>query len=182
MATDRTAEHGDKVRMIDREYQRKKRANNPGYKAKEFSEYRRKYPEKVKAQRLLNIAVNQGKITRSPCVECGATHRIHGHHPDYSKPYDVIWVCTLHHKKYKHQPLCATIPMSEEIKRELEILWTPKQVATYLNLSPVTVYRWISEKRMLDPTKIVRFSNRVRIPRSEVERVVGIIKKEFKTK
>ncbi|MEX2053940.1 MAG: helix-turn-helix domain-containing protein [Candidatus Colwellbacteria bacterium] len=64
--------------------------------------------------------------------------------------------------------------MSEEIKKELEILWTPQQVAKYLGLHTVTVYRWIAEKRMLDQTKIVRFSNRVRIPRSEVERIAGI--------
>ena len=72
--------------------------------------------------------------------------------------------------------------MSEEIKKELEILWTPKQVAKYLGLNPVTVYRWIAEKRMLDPEKIIRFSNRVRIPRSEVERVAGSVKKELENK
>ena len=67
--------------------------------------------------------------------------------------------------------------MSEEIvKKELEVLWTPKQVAKYLGLSNVTVYKWIAEKRTLDPAKIVRFSNRVRIPRSEVERIAGLIK------
>ena len=64
--------------------------------------------------------------------------------------------------------------MNEEPKKELEILWTPQNVAKYLGLNPVTVYRWISEKRTIDPTKIVRFSNRVRIPRSEVERLAGI--------
>lgn len=69
--------------------------------------------------------------------------------------------------------------MSEEIKKELEVLWTPKQVARYLGLNPVTVYRWIAEKRMLDPAKIVRFSNRVRIPRSEVERIAGSIKSKL---
>ena len=72
--------------------------------------------------------------------------------------------------------------MSEEIKKELEILWTHQQDAKYLGLNPVTVYRWIAEKRMLDPTKIVRFSNRVRIPRSEVERIAGSIKKNLETK
>ena len=64
--------------------------------------------------------------------------------------------------------------MNEEPKKELEILWTPQNVAKYLGVNPVTVYRWISEKRTIDPTKIVRFSNRVRIPRSEVERLAGI--------
>lgn len=70
--------------------------------------------------------------------------------------------------------------MSEEVKKELEILWTPQQVAKYLGLNPVTVYRWISEKRMIDPTKIIRFSNRVRIPRSEVERIAGITRDKLK--
>lgn len=70
----------------------------------------------------------------------------------------------------------------EDEKKELEILWTPQQVAKYLGLSPVTVYRWISEKRMLDPNKIVRFSNRVRIPRSEVERLAGITKTKLEKK
>ena len=70
--------------------------------------------------------------------------------------------------------------MSEEIKKELEILWTPQQVAKYLGLNPITVYRWIAEKRMLDPEKIVRFSNRVRIPRSEVERVAGLTRAKLK--
>ena len=70
--------------------------------------------------------------------------------------------------------------MSEEIRKELEILWTPQQVAKYLGISPVTVYRWISEKRTFNPEKLVRFSNRVRIPRSEVERLAGITTKKLK--
>lgn len=72
--------------------------------------------------------------------------------------------------------------MSDEIKRELEVLWTPPQVAKYLGLNPVTVYRWISEGKMFDPVKIIRFSNRVRIPRSEVERIAGSIKKGLEIK
>lgn len=69
--------------------------------------------------------------------------------------------------------------MSEEIKKDLEILWTPKQVAKYLGLNPVTVYRWLMNKTMIDPAKIVRFSNRVRIPRSEVERIAGLTKEKI---
>jgi len=65
--------------------------------------------------------------------------------------------------------------MSEE-RKELEVLWTPRQVAKYLGLNTTTVYRWIAEGKILDPQKIVRFSNRVRIPRSEVERIAGLTK------
>lgn len=69
--------------------------------------------------------------------------------------------------------------MSEEVKRELEVLWTVPQVAKYLGLSPVTVYRWIGEGKVFDPMKIVRYSNRVRVPRSEVERIAGTIIKKL---
>ena len=90
--------YGDRIRKNDKEYQRIKRSENPGYKAKEYSEYRKKYPEKVKAQQTLNRAVKAGKIKKQPCYKCKETYRIQAHHPDYSKPLDVIWVCTLHHK------------------------------------------------------------------------------------
>lgn len=68
----------------------------------------------------------------------------------------------------------------EEIKKDLEILWTPKQVAEYFTLSIRTVYQWISGGKVLDPNKIVRIGNRVRIPRSEVERVAGKIRNQLK--
>ena len=68
--------------------------------------------------------------------------------------------------------------MSEqlEIKKDLEVLWTPQQVATYLGLNKSTVYKWIEEGRVLNPVTIVRFANRVRIPRSEVVRIAGSIR------
>ena len=71
--------------------------------------------------------------------------------------------------------------MSEiENKKQLEVLWTIPQVAKYLGMSPVTVYRWLAEKKMFDPEKVIRFANRVRIPRSEVERIAGTIIKGLK--
>lgn len=62
--------------------------------------------------------------------------------------------------------------MSEE-RKDLEVLWTPKQVATYLVVSKQTVYNWIRTGKMINPAKVVRFTNRVRIPRSEVEKIAG---------
>ena len=66
--------------------------------------------------------------------------------------------------------------MSENKEKQLEILWTTQQVAKYLGLSPVTIYRWLAEKKVFDPEKVIRFANRVRIPRSEVERIAGSIR------
>ena len=44
----------------------------------------------------INRAVKRGDLTREPCVECGDPDT-HGHHTDYSRPLDVVWLCPLHH-------------------------------------------------------------------------------------
>lgn len=58
--------------------------------------YRLKYKEKNKAHRMLNNYVRDGKIIRKPCQVCG-NEKSQGHHEDYSKPLDVIWLCAKHH-------------------------------------------------------------------------------------
>jgi len=67
----------------------------------------------------------------------------------------------------------------EQIKptsKELEPLWTVSQTAKYLSVSPFTVYRWIKEKKVINSDRIIRFSKQVRIPRSEVARIAGVIR------
>ena len=58
--------------------------------------YQARWPEKQKAKNMLNDRVNRGKITREPCEVCGDPNT-QGHHEDYSKPLDVVWLCTKHH-------------------------------------------------------------------------------------
>lgn len=70
--------------------------------------------------------------------------------------------------------------MSEESKKDLEVLWTPQQVSKYLLVNTKTVYNWLSKGTVIDPTKVVRFASRVRIPRSEVERLAGLTKARLK--
>jgi len=43
-----------------------------------------------------NKALRDGSLVRQPCEVCG-TKEVHGHHSDYSKPLDVIWLCSKHH-------------------------------------------------------------------------------------
>ena len=54
--------------------------------------------DKVKryAQSCVQNAIKSGKLIRLPCIICGNV-KSHGHHPDYSKPLDVIWLCKRHH-------------------------------------------------------------------------------------
>jgi len=54
--------------------------------------------EKGRAAQKLRDAIRQGKITRQPCEVCGESEA-QGHHTDYSKPYDVKWLCAQHHRE-----------------------------------------------------------------------------------
>jgi len=53
---------------------------------------------KCAAKRRLDRAVKSGKVLKSPCAICGA-EKSEGHHIDYSRPLDVIWLCRAHHSK-----------------------------------------------------------------------------------
>ena len=54
-----------------------------------------KYPHKQDARIKLNNAVRCGKIYRPDCCEnCEDLGKVHGHHEDYSKPLEVLWVCS----------------------------------------------------------------------------------------
>ena len=57
-------------------------------------------PEKRKASFLLNRAIRSGLISRGKCVNCESMERVHGHHDDYSKPLDVVWLCATCHPKH----------------------------------------------------------------------------------
>lgn len=49
-------------------------------------------PEATKAHNAARVLVPQ------PCGQCGSTENIERHHPDYSKPLFVVWLCRVHHR------------------------------------------------------------------------------------
>ena len=72
-------------------------------KDKESSAYRarrrrdfQKRRDKNKIYKSVAYKVLRGDIKKSPCVICGEL-KVEGHHNDYSKPLDVVWLCKEHH-------------------------------------------------------------------------------------
>lgn len=56
--------------------------------------YKKQYPFKRKAHAQISNALRYGFITKpNICSVCGVEKRIYGHHEDYSKPLEVVWVC-----------------------------------------------------------------------------------------
>lgn len=45
----------------------------------------------------LGNAVKRGLVKKQPCWVCG--EKAVAHHPDYSRPLDVVWLCYAHHKQ-----------------------------------------------------------------------------------
>lgn len=57
-------------------------------------------PDRHRARISLNRLVTHGRITRSNiCDNCGASGLIEAHHEDYSRPFDVQWLCRPCHNK-----------------------------------------------------------------------------------
>ena len=59
---------------------------------KKDAKRRQHFPEKVRAHNALNNAIQAGIMMRQLCSKCGAANA-EGHHPDYSKPLEVVWLC-----------------------------------------------------------------------------------------
>lgn len=65
-------------------------------------------PEKAAARKTVQRALRSGRLERGACFVCGRVHgdplrdggtvKIEGHHDDYTRPLDVRWVCTEHHR------------------------------------------------------------------------------------
>ena len=79
---------------------KEKDAQNYSYSEQEKNrknEWRFKFPERKKAQGRVYTAIKSGRLVRLPCFVCG--DNAEAHHPDYSRPLDVVWLCSPHHKQ-----------------------------------------------------------------------------------
>ena len=70
--------------------------SNPQKVRAHKTKWRASNAEKTVAQKKLGNALRDKRIQRQPCLMCRSL-KVHGHHPDYSKPFDVVWLCSHHH-------------------------------------------------------------------------------------
>ena len=80
-----------------RKYKEKYYLNNKKTLAKNSMKWDKNNRYKKNAEQQVRRAVAKGLIIKEDCRDCGSM-KVHGHHPDYSKPLEVIWLCALHHK------------------------------------------------------------------------------------
>jgi hypothetical protein len=62
-------------------------------------------PERKRAMTIVGNAVRDGKLIPQLCWVCGK--KAEAHHPDYSRPLDVAWLCHLHHLQAHRAHLAA---------------------------------------------------------------------------
>ena len=68
--------------------------------AKKAARMRREHPLKCAARRAIYDAIRRKEITRpTMCSNCPFIGCIEAHHEDYSKPFDVRWLCKSCHDK-----------------------------------------------------------------------------------
>lgn len=100
---DRFCEYAKKSYWKDPEYARelsRKRYATPEGKAIRDASSRR-YADNNRIKRLAKDAVHNAKmrgcLLEQPCKICGVAPT-QAHHPDYSNPLEVVWLCVKHHK------------------------------------------------------------------------------------
>lgn len=79
-------------------------SRNPNFKnwasknpIKYVNKFKEKFPDKARVHQQVYYAVKTGKIKRGVCP-CGSK-KTNAHHEDYSKPFDIIWLCSACHNR-----------------------------------------------------------------------------------
>lgn len=101
--TEHRVENIEKIRAYDRA--RGKLPHRIQGNTERTKQYRKMFPDKYRAHSLLARARKTGRVIIEPCVVCGTTERLEAHHEDYSKPLDVVWLCSVHHHAVHHKGL-----------------------------------------------------------------------------
>lgn len=80
--------------------QKSRRARSLGFRMEPSKQVKAKWSlantDKRRAHCKVYRALKSGLLVKQPCAVCGS-HEVEAHHPDYSRPLDVVWLCIPHH-------------------------------------------------------------------------------------
>lgn len=62
-------------------------------------EYRSNNPDKISARKAVSLAIASGDLIPGVCTICG-NGKVEAHHPDYSQPLNVVWLCPRDHARH----------------------------------------------------------------------------------
>ena len=133
----------------------------------------------------VKVALKNGTLVRPErCSACGSNRRLHGHHPNYRKPLDVVWLCSPCHKDQHPNPeppvpnVVSMIALkdavdlgaerarlkkeTDRIKRELEALETHLSTAQFLSKAPASVVTSRRTKKQKLESEYARISESYR--------------------
>lgn len=82
------AQNVERVRAYDRA--RSKRPESIAVRTATTAAWRKQYPERARAQ---TTAARAGLDAPALCEGCNLDRKLEKHHPDYSKPVVVVWLC-----------------------------------------------------------------------------------------
>jgi hypothetical protein len=86
----------DYIRSYDRD--RAKKIHRKEFSASLTKKYRSNNRLYGIAHNKVKRAIKNGIIKKTGCIFCGRPDS-QGHHFDYTKPLDVVWLCPIHHRK-----------------------------------------------------------------------------------
>ena len=67
-------------------------------RARATKTYRERNRDRLEAHNAVAYALRTGRLDRWPCEVCGES-AVEAHHPHYSAPLLVTWLCPAHHKQ-----------------------------------------------------------------------------------
>lgn len=96
------SEHAKTDKGREWERQRSQKPERKAWRLEYQRVLRARYPERDKARKLAWRARLAGKLAPpAVCSVCGGSHPLEMHHPDYSQPLEVVWVCrACHHSAF----------------------------------------------------------------------------------
>lgn len=99
---------------------------------------------KLRAQAAVRWAVKSGSLVRpSKCERCGAEGEVHGHHEDYSKSLDVVWLCRVCHGAV-HRVKSERQLSAENLRGEG---LSNAEIGRRLGVNGSTVYKWLNPEK-----------------------------------